>query len=157
MTFRFITTIAATAGIAALGASALASDLAPADGMSTAYVVHKLAADGLEVREIEFEDGVYVVDIATGDGHTYRAAIDPLTGTANPHAFADRRLDRDRAPANSLSSSIIVQMVDAAGYPQIAEMEIERGLWEIEVRDAAGRETKLHVDPITGTIANPRR
>ncbi len=155
MTSRFITAIVAGAGIAALSLPAMAGDIAPPEALTTAYVVHKLASDGLEVRDIEFENGIYVADIATGDGHTYRAAVDPLTATANPHAFANRALGRDEAPAGSLSSSIIVQLLDAAGYPQIAEMEIENGLWKVKARDAAGQKAKLRVDPISGAIAGP--
>lgn len=156
MSFRFASSIAAATAILALGsAAALADDRIPAEALSPAYVVHKLAADGHELRSIEFKDGAYRVDVATGDGRTYRATVDPADASLNPHAFVGRGLRADQAPAGSLSSSIIVQLVDAAGYPDLVELEMKNGMWKVEAQDATGRKAKLWADPVTGAIAGP--
>lgn len=134
----------ATVGIAA------ADDRIPASALSPATVVHKLAAEGTELRSIEYKRGAYVVDVATGDGRTYRAAVDPDTGDINAQGVPGRALRADTAPANSLSASLIVQQVAAAGYEDMIEMEMKNTLWKVKARDAAGRQAKLWVDPVTG-------
>lgn len=138
-----------TATLAAVGIAA-ADDKIPASALSPAYIVHKLAADGTELRSIEFKGGAYVVDVATSDGRTYRAAVNPDTGDLNAHAFLGRALQADTAPANSLSASLIVQQIAAAGYDDLIEMEMKNTLWKVKARDAAGRPAKLWVDPVTG-------
>lgn len=153
MTFRFRTALAAAAAAVLAVPAALAGDIAPAGANDAAYVVHKLAAEGQEVREIEFDDGRYEVDIAAGDGTTWRAEVDPFDAAATPRAVPGRRAGRDGAPAGSQSASLIAQAVDAAGYGRIAEMELDDGAWKVKALDAGGRMARLRVDPLTGAVS----
>ncbi|HWF63363.1 MAG TPA: PepSY domain-containing protein [Rhizomicrobium sp.] len=55
-------------------------------------------------------------------------------------------------PANARPLSAIIKSVEDQGYKTITEVEFEDGKWEIEVHQANGKETEIHVDPVSGRI-----
>jgi hypothetical protein len=81
------------------------------------------------------------------------AAIAAIAGTAVMGASAAVAvLGASAAFAAPDASPAVVRRVNAAGYPRIAGMAIEKGLWEVEARDAAGRKARLRVDPVSGAV-----
>lgn len=46
----------------------------------------------------------------------------------------------------------LITVVKEAGFETILEFEMEDGVYEFEVADAAGKEVELIVDPVTGAI-----
>lgn len=55
-------------------------------------------------------------------------------------------------PANAKPLSSIIKAVEDRGLKTITEIEFEDGKWEIEVHQANGKETEIHVDPVSGQI-----
>ena len=55
-------------------------------------------------------------------------------------------------PANAKPLSAIIKTVEDRGLGAITEVEFEDGKWEIEVHQAGGNESEIHVDPIKGLI-----
>jgi hypothetical protein len=150
MTRRFVTVLAVCAGLLTVPLAAQANDQTPA---TLGQVVQKLAADGKEVREIKLRDGLYLVDIAAGEGRTRRVAIDPATLEENHQASAHRGHGLDRAPAGSLPATEIVRRLDLAGYRVITEMDLQHHHWKVHALNSAGKPVKLDVDAVTGAVS----
>lgn len=53
-------------------------------------------------------------------------------------------------PADSVQATL--QALNAAGYGDVRDIEMDDGLWEAEVRSADGRWYDLHVVPGTGEV-----
>lgn len=51
-----------------------------------------------------------------------------------------------------LSITALVERLAAAGYPEIIEIESERGKYEVETRTADGMRVELYVDAYSGEI-----
>jgi len=56
-------------------------------------------------------------------------------------------------PANAKPLSTIIKTIEDRGFGTITEVEFEDGKWEVEVHQAGGKETEIHVDPVTGQIS----
>lgn len=51
----------------------------------------------------------------------------------------------------------IYDRVEAAGYRDMREIELEKGRWEVKALDAEGRPVKLYVNDATGEIEHVKR
>lgn len=61
------------------------------------------------------------------------------------------------APApGQLSTTDVIQRVEAAGYADIRDVELDDGLWEVTATAADGRRMEVHVDPATGAVIDSR-
>lgn len=67
-----------------------------------------------------------------------------VTTTATP-AMADRCI-------GPVSAEEAIRIARTAGLVRVTELECDDGKWEVEGRDAAGREIEVEVDPRTGRI-----
>ena len=56
-------------------------------------------------------------------------------------------------PPNAKPLSQILKMVEDRGYRSITEVEFEDGKWEIEFHPAGGKQSEIHVDPVTAVIS----
>lgn len=142
---KTLSILAAVATIAAVS-PALAQEQLPA-----AYLVHKLSADGLELRSIEAERGSYEARVVATDGSIVKVGVDGRTADltdayshAKPH----------RAETDSPRIGAVEAMVTAAGagYWDLRELEYKRGHWLVEAADDQGRVRKVAVDGTTGMI-----
>lgn len=61
----------------------------------------------------------------------------------------------DRPPADSKPLSEIVKSIEDRGYFPVTEVEMEKGIWEIEAYKG-NQERDLRVDPITAEIISDR-
>ena len=55
-------------------------------------------------------------------------------------------------PANAKPLSVIIKAVEDQGYKTITEVEFEDGKWEIEIHQPGGKESEIHVDPMTAKV-----
>ncbi|MCG6118214.1 MAG: PepSY domain-containing protein [Aquimonas sp.] len=46
----------------------------------------------------------------------------------------------------------VAALLQQAGYAEVRDIELDSGLWEVEVRRDTGRWGEIHVDPATGEI-----
>ena len=70
---------------------------------------------------------------------------------------APRAAQATQTAAPALNIRQIYDRVEAAGYVNIREIELEkRGCYEVKARDAQGQPVKLHVSAATGEVARSR-
>lgn len=67
-------------------------------------------------------------------------------------AFADERCDRGPVRAEQA-----IEIARGAGVALIKELECDDGRWEVEGRDARGREIEVEIDPRTGRVLKVER
>lgn len=72
-----------------------------------------------------------------------------LTAAATP-ALADRCI-------GPVSAEEAIRIARTAGLVRVTEVECDDGTWEVEGRDAAGREIEVEVDPRSGRIIKVER
>lgn len=142
---KTLSILAAVATIAAVS-PALAQEQLPA-----AYLVHKLSADGLELRSLEAERGGYEARVVATDGSIVKVGVDGRTADlTDAYSHAKPR----RAEADSPRVGAVEAMVTAAGagYWDLRELEYKRGHWLVEAADDQGRVRKVAVNGTTGLI-----
>jgi hypothetical protein len=55
-------------------------------------------------------------------------------------------------PTTIVLPSAVMSRLDAMGYRNLRDFDVERGRYEVEATNAAGREVELEIDPLTGAI-----
>lgn len=144
-------TIAAlTASILALGFATTATQAA-GQTLPPTYIVHKLTTDGIALRSLEAEKGAYEARVEATDGTIVKVGIDPQTAELTD-AYSHARARKAEDPAPKVSAAEAIQTAATTGYWDIREIELEKGVWEIEARDDRGRSTTMEVDAATGAL-----
>ena len=59
--------------------------------------------------------------------------------------------------AGPVSAEQAIGIARAAGVARVEKLECDDGLWEVEGRDATGREIEVEIDPRTGRIVKVER
>lgn len=75
-----------------------------------------------------------------------------LTAMAFALATSGALAQSEARPGPSMSSSDVHQILSAAGYTNIHDVEFDDGLWEADATAAHGREVDILIDPATGRI-----
>lgn len=131
-----------------------AATVAPAfaqEALPVTYLVHKLTADGLELRSLEPEHGAYEARVVATDGSIVKVGIDPQTAElTDAYSHADAR--RDRGPSPKVDAARAIMAAASTGYWDVREVELKRGQWKVDARDDLGRSRTLHVDAVTGKV-----
>jgi len=128
----------------------------PSRGMGE--VVAALEAAGhTGIVEVEFEEGVWEVS-RLQDGELLEFRVDPATLEilAAPEEEAmeateggeEEEETPEPPPDGAPAPSAVVAALAAAGYPDVIEMELEDGLWEVEVVQD-GERVELTLDPVS--------
>lgn len=75
--------------------------------------------------------------------HTCAVLVISLTGSGFAGtAFAEPLTDAGQ----------VIQALNSAGYTAVRDVELDDGLWEVEVRRDNGEWHDIHIDPASGTI-----
>ena len=93
------------------------------------------AAGYAEVRELEFEDGLWEAEVRRANGLWGEVAIDAATGEVFD-ALSSRPL---------IELPAVLAAIDAAGYRQVHDVDREGALWDADALDAAGRRVELRL------------
>lgn len=128
----------ALAPLALFAATAFAQQVGgPAD------VEAKLRAAGYsEIKDIEFDGGLWEADVRRADGRWGDIAVDPASGEV--FDSKDGRMVLDvRGVTDALA---------AAGYTEVSDLDRDGALWEAEARDAQGQRVELRISGIDGRI-----
>ena len=105
----------------------------------------KLQAAGYsEIKEIEFDSGLWEADVRRADGSWADIAIDPNSGE-----IFDSRDGR-----NVLDVRGITDVLERAGYSELSDLESDGALWEAEARDNKGQRVELRISGINGRVLN---
>ncbi len=105
----------------------------------------KLQAAGYtDIKEVEFDSGLWEADVRRTDGSWGDIAIDPTTGE-----IFDSRDGR-----NVLDVRGVTEALERAGYSELSDLERDGALWEAEARDAQGQRVELRISGIDGRVLN---
>jgi len=149
-----------TIAIAAVSALALASAAQAADAgrdtgsgnaLPPTFIVYKLAQDGIPLRKLEVEGGIYEARVEATDGSIVKVGIDPQTAELTD-AYSHARARKADGPVPKIDAAQAVQAVAATGYWDIREIEFEKGGWEVKAHNDNGRGAKFIVDAVTGEV-----
>ena len=124
---------------------------ATGDRLPAAYMVHKLTADGIALRGLEAEDGLYRAQVDAGDGTIVTVGIDPFTAELTDD-FSRSRPHRAKGEGPKLSAADAIISVAGTGHWDLREIEYEKGRWEVEAADDQGRVEDFIVDATTGRL-----
>jgi hypothetical protein len=94
-----------------------------------------------EINDVEFKDGTWTADAKSADGNHVEVRIDADT----------REVFADEAVA-TIGKDEIVAKVQAAGYTNVHDVEVEDGVWKVEANDAQGKDVEIRLNPNDGSI-----
>lgn len=103
------------------------------------------AAGQYSPYELEYRHGHWTAEGTTAQGVRVDLLVDSNTGQV--HAFDERG-------SGAIDSRRVQELVQAAGYARVRDMEFDDGFWEVEAIDSQGREIDLVLHPISGEILN---
>ena len=96
------------------------------------------AAGYTEVRDIEFDDGLWEAEVRGRDGRWHDVAVDGASGE-----LMDDRGGRALLPAADLA---------AAGYRDVHDLDLDDAVWEADAVTASGQRVELRINAHTGKV-----
>jgi hypothetical protein len=145
---KTVLSVAALALLAAAGAANAADEGTP---LPTTYIVHKLEADGIPVRSVEAEDGIYEARVVATDGTIVKVGVDPQTAELTD-AYSHARARAAKGTAPKVNAAEAIQAVAYTGFWDVRAVEFEDGAWMVKARDDLGARGRFAVDPMNGTV-----
>ena len=113
-----------------------------ATAMTEVDVRALLASKGFtEINDVAFKEGTWTADAKSADGNHVELKIDAAT----------RNIYSDDEVATIGKDQIIIK-VQAAGYTNVHDVEMEDGVWKAEANDSKGNDVELKLDPNDGHI-----
>jgi hypothetical protein len=101
-----------------------------------------LASKGFtEINDVKFKDGTWTADAKSADGNHVELRIDANTR----EVFADDSVA-------TIGKDEIITKVQAAGYTNVHDVEVEDGVWKAEAQDSQGKDVEVRLDPKDGSI-----
>ena len=128
--------IALTLSLAA-GSVAAQSSAGPDD------ITRQLNAAGYtEVRDIEFDGGLWEAEVRGKDGRWHDVAIDAANG----------ELMDDRSGRTLLPAMEITNMLAKNGYSDVHDLDLDDAVWEADATNAQGQRVELRLNAHTGKV-----
>jgi hypothetical protein len=118
--------------------AASADDLRAAGDVGAALT----AAGYAEVREIEFDDGLWEAEVRRADGRWGEVHVDPASGEI---------LD-GQATTPMLDAAGVRAALEAAGYSAIGDLDRDGATWDADATDARGQRVELRISGADGHV-----
>lgn len=99
-----------------------------------------------EVRDLEYDDGLWEAEIRRPYGLWDEVSVDPATGE-----IFDLRGNR-----KVLSMRDLLAKLEGQGYRAFTDIDRDAGVWEVEATDPQGRRVDLKVSGYDGRILNSK-
>lgn len=116
----------------------------PTGNLTTTDVIRLVESAGYtNVRDVEFDDGLWDVEATAADGRSVDLKIDPTNGEV---------IDPFAAPA--LSAADIASRLQSQGYSNVRDIEFDDGYYDVEATGPDGRNVDLKVHARDGRILN---
>lgn len=113
-----------------------------ATGMTEVDVRTLLASKGFtEINDVVFKEGTWTADAKSADGNHVELKIDAAT----QNIYSDDEVA-------TIGKDQIIVMVQAAGYTNVHDVDLESGVWKAEANDSDGNDVELKLDPNDGHI-----
>lgn len=94
-----------------------------------------------ETRDVEFDDGIWEAEVRGADGRWHDVAV----------TAAGEVLD-DRGPRALIGADELLRRLQAAGYTQVTDLDLDDAVWEADAVDAKGGRVELRVNGHTGEV-----
>lgn len=125
----------------------LASGAAAAAATGPAEATATLRAAGYaEVRDLEFEDGLWEAEVRRANGLWGEVAVDAASGEVFDALSARPLIDADA----------VLAAIARAGYRDVHDLDREGALWDAEAVDSAGARVELRISGYDGRIVSAR-
>ena len=122
---------------------ALVAGAAFAQTTGTEDIRSKLQAAGYsEVRDIEFDSGLWEAEVRRADGRWGEVALDAASGE-----IFDAKDGRAVIDARGVADAL-----EAAGYTEISDLDRDGALWEAEARGPDGQRVELRLSGHDGRV-----
>ncbi len=117
-------------------------DTKMADPMTETSVRALLTSNGYtEINDVEFKEGSWTADARSADGNHIEVRIDSATGKIYPDT-----------PVATITKDEIIIKLQAAGYTNVHDVDMEGGVWKAEANDSDGNDVEVKLDPDDGHI-----
>lgn len=118
------------------------ADTKMADPMTEMNVRALLTTAGYtEINDVQFKEGSWTADGRSADGNHVEVRVDSATGKIYPDA-----------PVASITKDQIIIRLQAAGYTNVHDVDMEGGVWKAEANDSDGNDVEIKLDPNDGHI-----
>jgi hypothetical protein len=104
------------------------------------------AAGYAEVRELEYDDGLWEAEVRRANGLWGEVAIDPATGEVFDAA----------SPRPLIELPQVLAALERAGYQQVHDVGRDGALWDADAYDAQGQRVELRISGYDGRILTVR-
>ena len=123
--------------------ASLFTAVAFAQAGGAADVTAKLQAAGYaDVRDVEFDGGVWEAEVKRADGRWGEVAMDEATGE-----IFDAKAGKPMIDARGVADAL-----EAAGYTEVSDLDRDGALWEAEARDKDGTRVELRLSGHDGRV-----
>ena len=112
-----------------------------------AQVADKLRGLGYSViRDLELDDGLWEAKVRQNrTSESVEVVLHPVTLAVLSQVGAS-------GGANVLPAANVVQLLQAAGYSRVRDLEFDEGRWEADAYNAAGQRVELTINAATGAV-----
>jgi hypothetical protein len=136
---KILITTAIIAAVAATGAA-----LAQAGALSSSDISTRLSTAGYtDVRELEFDDGLWEAEVLRADGSRGDVAVDSNGNVLDA-----------RSGQPLLAREALVVAIERAGYREVHDLDRDGAIWDADAVDAAGQRIELRVNGFDGSVLN---
>lgn len=107
------------------------------------------------VKDVEFDDGLWEAEVRQKRGAPkVEVVLHPVTLQVlnNVSPSGGGQAGGGNAGGQVLSAAQVVQLLQAAGYRNIHDVEFENGRWEADAINPAGQRVELYLNAVTGAI-----
>jgi hypothetical protein len=132
---------------AALVLAGLSSTAFAAVAAGPAEITNTLRSAGYnEVRELEYDDGLWEAEVRRANGLWGEVSIDPTTGEVFDAA----------SPRPLIELPQVLAAIERAGYQQVHDVDRDGALWDADAYDAQGQRVELRLSGYDGRILSVR-
>ena len=104
------------------------------------------AAGYAEVRELEYDDGLWEAEVRRANGLWGEVSIDPANGEVFDAA----------SPRALIELPQVLASLERAGYQQVHDVDRDGALWDADAYDAQGQRVELRISGYDGRIVTVR-
>lgn len=95
-----------------------------------------------EIREIEYDDGLWEAEVRRASGLWGDVAVDPATG----------EVFDAQSPRPLIELPAVLAAIESAGYRQVHDIDRDGALWDADAYDLDGQRVELRISGYDGRI-----
>jgi uncharacterized protein YpmB len=124
----------------------------PANAVDISAVIQNVQAKGYQdIREVEFDDGLYKVKAINTDRKTVNIYVDPQKNEILNIKTGPKIKMKNKAPKLSILDAI--KKVEATDYHTVYKINFKHHKYEVKALDKEDKKTELQVNANTGEVS----